>query len=55
MLSLVGFFFIGAFLGAKNMTKENASIIDNCIKTEMYVIGNKGYATPVYDCSNKKD
>lgn len=36
---------------AKTITKENRSIVDGCQKTDLYIIGNKGVRTQVYDCS----
>lgn len=33
------------------MHKENKEVLDNCNPTEMYIIGNKGHKTRVYDCT----
>ena len=32
----------------------NDNITTNCVKTALYVIGNKGHITPVYNCKGVK-
>lgn len=44
------FFFI-IFLMVRPSWNKNELIKDNCKATSLVVIGNKGNATPVYDCS----
>ena len=45
---------IGIIAGAMRMHDENSSIKNNCVKTQLVIIGNKGHASPVYDCSKKE-
>lgn len=52
---LLGLFIYGVVVGAQAMSKENTSIREGCKETELVVIGNKGHATKVYDCSGKDD
>jgi hypothetical protein len=47
-------FVVAVIIGGMRMTKENSAVRNNCVKTELVVIGNKGHKTPVYDCSNKE-
>ena len=42
----------GIIRGGIRMNNENASIKNDCIKTDLVVIGNKGHVTKVYDCSS---
>ena len=41
----------GIIRGGVKMNNENASIKNDCIKTNLVIIGNKGHVTSVYDCS----
>ena len=44
-------FIIGVFRGCSNMLDENNAIHSECKKTSLVVIGNKGHASQVYDCT----
>ena len=44
----------GIVQGTINMTNANNALKTDCVKTQMYVIGNKGHQSAVYDCSNRK-
>ena len=39
-------------VGMVKMSNQNSDVKERCMKTHLYVIGNKGHLTPVYDCSN---
>lgn len=47
-------FIIAVGVGIARMANENRGIRDNCVKTDLVVIGNKGHAAPVYDCGKKE-
>ena len=42
---------IGVALGIQRGNVEYRNVTENCIKTEMFVFGNKGHRTRVYDCT----
>lgn len=51
---LIFVILIGSIVwGGVRMYNTNTDIKEKCKKTEMVVIGFKGHAFPVYDCSNK--
>ena len=53
ILSLIALWFIAAIMvGAYNMIDNNEQIRQNCVKTTLVVIGNKGHSTPVYNCKD---
>jgi len=48
---IIGFIVVIGF-AVQRMEAKKSHIRDNCAPTELYVIGNKGHVTRVYDCSN---
>lgn len=42
---------IGVFKGVSTINKNNEKLKTNCKPTELYIIGNKGHASRVYDCN----
>lgn len=44
---------IAIVVGGTKMVKQTNQIKTECVKTTLIVIGNKGHATPVYDCAKK--
>lgn len=44
---------IGVISGAQKHTELNSKIKEHCKPTELYIIGNKGRSSRVYDCSEK--
>lgn len=44
-------FFVAVFNGATSQHGRNTKIKETCEPTELVVIGNRGRATRVYDCS----
>lgn len=50
----IALFLLFLARGIIHHTKTNNELIQNCVKTEMYVIGNKGHRSVVYDCSGKR-
>lgn len=39
-------------IGLCRMYSKSSEVRNNCQKTHLFVIGNKGHRTRVYDCSN---
>lgn len=48
---IIALLVIGVFLGILGGNKDYRNVTENCIKTEMFVFGNKGHRTRVYDCT----
>ena len=46
------FFAVGIILGARQQFNEQDILREECVLTDMYIIGNKGYVGRVYDCKN---
>jgi hypothetical protein len=46
---ILGFLMVGG----SRMVKEQNALKEDCTKTDLYVIGNKGHLTGVYACGGK--
>ena len=49
---IIGTLIFGIIRGGMIMHKENSAMHNKCIKTDLYVIGDKGHRNRIYDCSD---